>query len=117
MEPFVDYGNAVNAFNELEMSYFAGNLYRRMEAMAAGPLISSMIGEVYEHFDDDDDDGAWVRAIVVNGTAKAKFCGRLSNAIVNRYYAGKIKKEFDDDFRRTLDGLKAAPNLKIKENA
>jgi hypothetical protein len=82
---FIDYGNAVNALNCLEMTYFANDVHRWMKAMAAGPLLASMVAEVYHEFDSEED--AWVRAKVVKGIAEAKFSVRLSKTTVNRYYA------------------------------
>lgn len=112
---FVDYGNAVNALNDLEMSYFSKNMHNRMKVMAAGPLISSMIGEVYTEFDDAK--GSWVRAMAVKGIADAKFSGRLSTRVAHRYYVGKINKVFDDDVRRALAGLRAASLAEGEGNA
>ena len=80
-----------------------------MKAMAAGPLLASMVGEVYHEFDSEED--AWVRAMVVKGVAEAKFSGRLSKTTVNRYCAGKVCKAFDDDVGGALAGLQAAANV------
>lgn len=90
---FVEYGHIIHALNKLEIAHFTKNLYSRMEVMAARPLGSSVIGEVYAALDHEK--GGWIRTLAFEGVANAWFTGRMSQAVMDRHYDGKVSDEFN----------------------